>query len=428
MSTVTRLRIADDHPAFAGHFPDNPIVPGVVLLDEALSAIAAHFHVATAGATVLNAKFLSVVRPGEALELEFARGAGTRVRFTIKAAGREALAATLDLGAPAVRPAPAAPSVAAAPAGAAWARHAERGSRVLLQLMSWISMRLGRRVSRVVLHGIAVYFFLFAPSARRHSRAYLRRALGREPSARDRYRQIHTFATTIHDRVFLLNDRFDLFEVTIEGEEIMRAALQDGRGALLMGAHLGSFEVIRSLGHQQAGLDVAMAMFADNARKINAALSAINPNLKSDIIELGHVSAMLELTARLDGGAFVGVMADRSFAEEEFETVEFLGAPAGFPKGPMRLACMLGRQVYFMAGLYLGGNRYHVVFEPVADFSTTTHSERAAAMAAAIRRYAALVERRCRSAPYNWCNFFDFWTPRPSPVRPSAARTPAAGA
>ena len=62
-----------------------------------------------------------------------------------------------------------------------------------------------------------------------------------------------------------------------------------------------------------------------------------------------------------------------------------------------------------MTGLYRGANRYHVVFEPLADFSQTRPAERAAAVEAAIVRYAALLETYCRSDPYNWFNFYDFW-------------------
>jgi len=63
----------------------------------------------------------------------------------------------------------------------------------------------------------------------------------------------------------------------------------------------------------------------------------------------------------------------------------------------------------FMLGLYRGANRYHLVFELVADFSTVGRPERAAAVAEAITRYAALLEKYCKSDPYNWFNFFDFW-------------------
>jgi predicted LPLAT superfamily acyltransferase len=306
----------------------------------------------------------------------------------------------------------------AAPAASAWANHAERGSLLMLRLMSWISLRLGRRLSRSVLYCIAAYFFLFAPRARRHARDYLRRVLGRPATPLDRYRQIFAFASTIHDRVFLLNQRFELFDISTDGEALVSAARAQGGGALLIGAHLGSFEVARALGQRQAGLEVAMAMYADNARKINATLTAISPRLKTDIIELGHMSAMLEIRARLAAGSFVGMMGDRTLGAEPAERVMFLGAPASFPLGPMRAAAMLRRPVYFMAGLYLGGNRYHIVFEQIADFSTIGPTGHTHSVNAAVREYAAVIERHCRRFPYNWFNFLDFWQVQPAAVPP----------
>jgi predicted LPLAT superfamily acyltransferase len=62
-----------------------------------------------------------------------------------------------------------------------------------------------------------------------------------------------------------------------------------------------------------------------------------------------------------------------------------------------------------MAGLYRGKNHYHVVFEPVADFSSTPAAPRHLAVRSAIDRYAALLDQYCRSDPYNWFNFHDFW-------------------
>jgi predicted LPLAT superfamily acyltransferase len=65
--------------------------------------------------------------------------------------------------------------------------------------------------------------------------------------------------------------------------------------------------------------------------------------------------------------------------------------------------------VILILGLYLGGNRYHIIFEPLADFSATERSERAAAVEEGVRRYAARLEHYCRRYPYNWFNFLDFW-------------------
>ncbi len=292
---------------------------------------------------------------------------------------------------------------------AEWRDYRERGSQRLLGWMAWLSLRLGRRATRPVLHAIAGYFFLFSPRALRHSRRYLTLALGRPPGTLERFKHVLYFATCIHDRVYLVNGQYERFECSVEGESLMQAQLDAGRGAFLMGAHLGSFEVMASVGRRQPGLHVSMAMYEHNARKINALLAAIGHQAKPDIIPLGQIDAMLRLADRLDRGAFVGVLGDRTLGEEPVHRVTLLGLPAGLPIGPMRAAAILRRPVIFMAGLYRGGNRYHVVFETIADFSKIPAGEREAEVHRAIERYARLLERYCRSDPFNWFNFFDFW-------------------
>jgi predicted LPLAT superfamily acyltransferase len=292
---------------------------------------------------------------------------------------------------------------------AEWVTHRERGSMMMLRIMTFLSLRLGRPGGRLFLYLIAAYFFTFAPTARRHARAYLRRALGREPTAADRFRHVLTFATTIHDRVYLLKERFDLFDIGVDGEPPVRAALQAGKGAFLMGSHVGSFEIIRTVGRRQPGLRVAMAMYEDNARRVNAMLAAINPAARPEVIALGHIDAMLKIQESLDRGTFVGVLGDRTLGNEATQQVTFLGQPARFPVGAMRAAAVMRRPVIFMIGLYRGGNRYHVAFESLADFSAVEPRQREAAVRVAIERYAAVLESYVRSDPYNWFNFFDFW-------------------
>jgi predicted LPLAT superfamily acyltransferase len=292
---------------------------------------------------------------------------------------------------------------------AEWRRRPERGSRTLLRAMSHLSLSLGRPTGRVILYGIAAYFFVFAPKARTCMQDYLRRVLSRAPHAADRWRLILSFATSIHDRLYLLAERYQLFDITLQGEAMMKDLVAEGGGALLMGAHVGSFEVLRWIGERQPNLKVTMTMYEENARKLNEILAAVAPANPPDVIAVGHLDAMLQIRERLDRGALVGMLADRTLGSEAVLPVTFLGATAYFPIGPMRAAAMLGRRVIFMLGLYRGGNRYHVVFEPLADFTHTPRAQRQAAIEAAVTRYAALLEQYCRSDPYNWFNFFDFW-------------------
>lgn len=290
-----------------------------------------------------------------------------------------------------------------------WRQQQERSNLAILKLMVWISLTFGRAVGRLVLYGIAAYYVLFAPRARRASRAYLHRALGRWAQWTDGYRHVFSFASTIHDRIYLLNDRFDLFDIEVIGAEALNEALARQPGALLIGAHLGSFEVLRAVGRGRAGLQVAMLMYEENARKINTTLQAINPRAAEDILPLGRVDSMLAARDRLAQGYLVGMLADRGLGNDPTLDCDFLGQPVAFPLGPWRMAAMLQRPVFFMAGLYLGGNRYRIHFEPLADFSHVTRADRAQAIDDAIRAYAGRLEAHCRNTPYNWFNFFDFW-------------------
>ena len=290
-----------------------------------------------------------------------------------------------------------------------WVHTPERSNLFLLRFITWFSLRLGRTAARGVIHLIVLYFVWLAPSIRRASGDYLERVLGRPARWRELHRHVFTFAATIHDRVFLLNRRFDLFDIEVHGIETLLKIVADGKGLFLVGAHLGSFEVVRTLGWKNTNLRIAMVMHEKNAKKLNATLTAVNPEATQDIIGLGHVDSMLQVRERLDAGWVVGMLADRTPGQDPTHPVQLLGAEARIPIGPFRMAAFLQRPVLFMTGLYLGGNRYAIHFDSLADFSATGQDGRAAAVTEAITRYTALLDHYCRSAPYNWFNFFDFW-------------------
>ena len=310
------------------------------------------------------------------------------------------------------------------PAPGGWRRRAERSSPRVMRFMVWLSLTLGRRASRVVLYGIAAYFTLFAPAARRASRDYLRRVLGRPARLGDGFRHVLSFATVIHDRVYWLRGRHGLFDVRISGAEHVAALRQAGRSIVFMGAHFGSFEALRALG-EGYGLNLRMLMYPANAQMLTQTLAAINPALAAQVIAIGQPDALLRVREHMDSGGCVGFLADRLLDEDGAHgpgggkgkalAIGFLGGQAAFPAGPFRLAALLRAPVVFMAGAYLGGNRYHLHFAPIADFADIPAGGRDAAIHQAMHCYAGLLQAQCRQAPWNWFNFYDFWQAAPPP-------------
>jgi predicted LPLAT superfamily acyltransferase len=305
---------------------------------------------------------------------------------------------------------------------AAWAEREERGSVWLLRVMAWLASTLGRRIARLILHLITAYFVLFSPAARRNSIRYLRRALGREPGWADGYRHVHTFASIVLDRLYFARGDVAQFELRHSGGDLLDAALAEGRGAVMLGAHLGSFEALQAVGEQHAnrpnlGGRVAMVMYPANAQNIQRVLNAVAPANTLKIITIGHPGTTLAIRDWLDGGGLVGMLGDRVLQEGKQDEagdvmrLPFLGHEAPFGLGPLRLAMLLKRRVFFMTALFHGGNRYEVRFEPLADFTErpADAAARDAQLHAALRAYVAKLEALCVEAPYNWFNFHDFW-------------------
>jgi len=304
-----------------------------------------------------------------------------------------------------------------------WKQRPEGGGRFAIWLIRSIARYGGRTVSRVLLYPITLYFLLVRGPERRASQAYLQRLHGRPARLIEVARHIHCFAATILDRVFLLSDQFHKFDLRIHGREELHQEIDRGRGVLLFGSHLGSFEVLRVLSRLRPDVRVRVVMDRGQNAALTALLEALNPEIAATVIDATQDGATIALAIKdaTDSGALVGLLVDRARPGENLQPVEFLGAPAAFPSAGFMIAMALGIPIVLSFGLYRGGNRYDLYFETFAIEHPVPRSRRREVLAAAQARYAARVEHYLRLAPYNWFNFYDFWSLDASVVHPVAA-------
>lgn len=290
-----------------------------------------------------------------------------------------------------------------------WRHQQERGTRAANELMVWIALKLGRSSARALLPPICLYYTLLHSKASRASRCFLTRVLNRHVGIGDIYRTFHYFASTLLDRVFLLAGESHRFDVVAHGAEALLERVHEGQGCILFGSHLGSFEIARAIGFTHPGVKIKVLMHQENTPMVNETLNKIKPELTDTIIPTGSLDSMLLIKECLESGGLVGILCDRAMHNERTVSCKFLGQSTNFPSGPVLLASILQVPVFLFFGLYKGGNRYELWFEPFADRIDLGQQDRLAGIRIWTERYVERLEHYCRLAPYNWFNFYEFW-------------------
>jgi len=290
-----------------------------------------------------------------------------------------------------------------------WTTLPERGTPASLRAITWIAVHVGRHVARLLLWPITFYFVMTAHAARRTSHEYLRRVCDDSPRWWQVFRHFYCFAATILDRVYLLRGEFNRFAVTVHGKEILQRQVENGKGTILLGSHLGSFEVLRALGVMQGKFPLKVLMDTEHNQNITRLLDALNPKVAGTVIAPDRSDTLIRVKESLDDGYLVGMLGDRVFGADKTTRCQFLGAPATFPAGPIVLAAMMRCPVILFFGLYRGGNRYEIYFEHFADEIVLDRDRRAENIQFWMQRYAERLEHYARLAPYNWFNFYPFW-------------------
>jgi predicted LPLAT superfamily acyltransferase len=297
---------------------------------------------------------------------------------------------------------------------------AERGSLAGLRLMARVYALLGRRVVLLALYPIAAYFFL-RDRSRSASRRYLervhahsegRKAFPRPPGFFAPFRHYHEFAVQIFDRMVLWGGGLSQLRMEHAGSEHLFALQREGRGALLLGAHLGSYDMPRELAGTY-GLVLNAVMFTAHAERINRFFEQLDPRSRVRVLSLepGSLRTAFEVKACLERGELVGILADRVpvGSGETPVLLPFLGHEMALPLSPFRLACMLGCPVLLSLCVRKGDAHYETVVRPLGGGARVPRREREKAALELARAYVQGLEDACVRHPYQWFNFYDAW-------------------
>ncbi len=262
-----------------------------------------------------------------------------------------------------------------------------------------------------LLYFVALYFFFFSGGTFRHSYDFYRKALGygRLKSFFAVYRNYYAFGQVLVDRTAVMAGFRTGISFTFEGEEHLRKMASEGKGALLISAHMGNFEMA---GHMLERLQrhTSIIMYDAEHERIKQYMSQILQKSYDIIVLRNDNSHIYEIRRAMENGDIICMHGDRFLKGNRVVHCRFMGREAAFPAGPFYLALRNPIPVSFVFAMKSGRRSYHFyASEPVVYCRGTGGSARDEAVRSIAQDYAGKVENMIRRYPYQWFNFYDFW-------------------
>jgi predicted LPLAT superfamily acyltransferase len=270
--------------------------------------------------------------------------------------------------------------------------------------------RLGVRWAYAWLAFVAAYFTLAAPRSFRCSVDYLKRVVGPQPGWKWPvlvYRHFFSFGFTLLDRLAVIMGRGRI-ECRFEGEALFREYVEQGKGVILLGAHLGSWEIG---GHLlgRLGKPVNIVVLEREQERVRRLFERALETKQFRLLTTDERPLRsIPILAALRRGEIVALHGDRSFGGADL-ALPFLGGTARFPVGPFLLAAASGAPLFqvFVVRERLG--HYRFFSYPAKFIPRELLRANPEALREHVSEYAQRLATAARQYPFQWYNIYPFW-------------------
>ena len=304
-----------------------------------------------------------------------------------------------------------------------WSKQSESGTYYGMKLLLAIYSIFGRQVFKWCLKPVMFYYSLFAKNAISVSNIYLNNLTDYAannnielPANLTVFRHLSSFAETMLDKLAAWKGDFSVKNLTIHNDDVIQAAKEHERGAVILGSHLGNLELFRALSKRHENIKINALVFTEHAQRFNAVMKAVNPDSSLNVIQVSKIGpeTAIMLDQKIEDGEWVVIVGDRTSASVETKVVwtEFLGKPAPFPQGPFLLASILKAPVYLLFGLRDDSKKeghFDLYFEHFSEQIKLPRGQREQALQEVVTQYAQRLQFYTLKAPLQWYNFFNFW-------------------
>ena len=317
-----------------------------------------------------------------------------------------------------------------------WSNLKEVGSLLGFQFLLLVYRLFGRPIFTVFLWPVVLYFVLVHRTQRNASREYLEKlhrfspsSLNKPPTWRHVITHYMSFGHAILDKLLAWCIELKEENFAIEQPEEVERLLNDERGQLIIGSHFGNLEYCRGFVQSQIPKVINVLLYDQHSANYVEMMKKINPDSRVNLFQVTDldIPTFLLLKNKVAAGEWLFIAGDRIplSGDQHTVNVNFLGEPAPFPVGPYLLAKTLECPVKLMFA-YKKNHKIQFDVVPFAERIELPRKNREQNITHLAQTFATALEKRCVKAPFQWFNFYSFWSkaPEPSKMCPSGSKTP----
>lgn len=282
-----------------------------------------------------------------------------------------------------------------------------RGSKLGYQIFVWLLKVGGLKPAYALLHFVTLYYLWFVPSAVKPLKYLYHKRLGYSTGDAKKLvrKNLIYFGQTLIDKIAILSGIKHNLTFENDGIEHIEKMVADGKGGMLVSAHLGNWE---AAGHLLNRLDtrINILMYDGEAEQMKEYMDQFDSNRSFNVIYIKEdTSHIYEIMAALNRNELVCLHADRFRPGNRTTEAEFLGEKAKFPIGPLMLGAKLKAPVCFVFAFKETNFHYHFKAYPAKVYD----APRQEGMNNMLQDYISLLEQNIKQFPAQWFNYFDFW-------------------
>ena len=293
-----------------------------------------------------------------------------------------------------------------------------RGGKIGNGFLKAVTRYAGLKVAYFCLIFIVPYFYLFAPKARRSASEYWRTVRPAESWLTLQWRVLvhfFRFAQTLLDRVYQGFHTAPCFAINSDGMENILAPVREGKGLILMSAHVGSWDMAAAaLKSDGLGSQFHIVKYESQGITFDKVKNQIEPEHVKKLISNEAQKPILQIRELLAQGLPVALMGDRPIGNH-FELVSFFGKLAPVDCTSFRIAAACNTPLLFTFGFKGKKGSYDFSATPSRLYRSESGQEKQLQMVTWAQEYATELERVVRKYPDQWFNFFQYWSAVPTP-------------